>query len=140
MSTPRDDVLRGASADHVRAALRARDPLPGGRGFAGLLADPPDRPGPVLVRDVLGREPLFVEADALDATRDPAPTAPSVWGFEPTALDDPAPVPAGGVVSADGVVPAGGVAPSGGVDKVWRLPDPAATADREAAQGPSTTP
>ena len=122
MSTPRDGALRGAPADRVRAALRARDPLPGGRGFAGLLADPPDRPGPVLVRDALGREPLFVEADALDGARSATPTAPAAWGFDPTALDDPAPVPAGGVVSA------------GGVDKVWRLPDPAATADRGAAQ------
>ena len=122
MPTPHDDALRGASVDRVRAALRARDPLPGGRGFAGLLADPPDRPGPVLVRDALGREPLFVEADALDAARGVTPTAPNAWGFDPTALDDPAPVPAGGVVSV------------GGVDRVWRLPDPGATADRAAAQ------
>lgn len=122
-ATPPDDGsdLRGAPADRVRAALRDGDPLPGGRGFAGLLADPPERTGPVLVRDVLGRQPLFVEADALDSKRDPDPTAPGAWAFDRGALDDPEPVPAGGVVSADGT------------ERVWWLPDPGPTADREAA-------
>ncbi|ELZ36659.1 asparagine synthase C-terminal domain-containing protein [Halorubrum tebenquichense] len=118
--------IRGASADRVRAALRDGDPLPGGRGFAGLLADPPTREGsggqgPVLVRDVLGRQPLFVERDALGPETDRGPTAPGAWDVDRNALDDPKPVPAGGVVSA------------AGIDRVWRLPEPDATADREAA-------
>ncbi|ESS07242.1 MAG: hypothetical protein A07HB70_00516, partial [uncultured archaeon A07HB70] len=37
--------MRGASVRRVRAAYRAGDPLPGGRGFAG------DLPGVGLVRD-----------------------------------------------------------------------------------------
>jgi len=114
-------ALRGLPADRVRAALRDGNPLPGGCGFAGLLADPPDREGPVLVRDVLGRQPLFVERDALDPETEHRPTAPGAWDFDRDALDDPESVPAGGVVSATGT------------ERVWRLPEPAATADREAA-------
>ncbi|ELZ59665.1 MULTISPECIES: asparagine synthase C-terminal domain-containing protein [Halorubrum] len=122
-TTPPDDGsdLRGAPADRVRAALRDGDPLPGGRGFAGLLTDPPERSGPVLVRDVLGRQPVFVEGDALDPKRDRDPTAPGAWAFDRGALDDPEPVPAGGVLSADGT------------ERVWRLPDLGPTADRDAA-------
>jgi asparagine synthase (glutamine-hydrolysing) len=131
---PRDGPpsdLRGASADRVRAALRDADPLPGGRGFAGLLADPPsgDSPGrnlpsrerPVLVRDVLGRQPLFVERGALDAERETNPTALDAWAFDRADLDEPEPVPAGSVVSA------------AGTERVWRLPDTGPTADRDAA-------
>ncbi|WP_283403444.1 asparagine synthase-related protein [Halorubrum sp. DM2] len=123
-TTPPDDdgsVLRGTDADRVRAALRDGDPLPGGRGFAGLLTDPPGRTGPVLVRDVLGRQPLFAERDALDPETDRDPTAPGAWNVDRNALDDPESVPAGGVVSA------------GGTERVWRLPEPDATADREVA-------
>ena len=121
MTAPSASGLRGAPADRVRAALSDGEPLPGGRGFAGLLADPPDREGPVLVRDVLGRQPLFVEAAALDAGTEANPTAPGAWGFARSALDEPEPVPAGSVVSA------------AGTERVWRLPDPGPTADREAA-------
>jgi asparagine synthase (glutamine-hydrolysing) len=115
-------TLRGAPADAVRAALRDRDPLSGAGGFAGRLADPPGREGPVLVRDVLGREPLFAEATALEAASDVAPTAAGAWAFDRAALADPAPVPAGSVVGADGV------------ERVWRLPEPGPTADPDAAQ------
>jgi asparagine synthase (glutamine-hydrolysing) len=104
--------LRGAAPELVRAALRDGDFLPGGRGFAGRLADPPDRGGPVLVRDVLGRQPLFVERAAVDSGTDRAPTDSGAWSFDPAALDDPTPVPAGSVASADGRV-----------DPVWTLPD-----------------
>lgn len=97
--------LRGAPADRVRGALRSGDPLPGGRGFAGLLRDPPERTGSVLVRDVLGREPLFVERDAT------LPTRPGAWSFDRTDLDDPESVPAGSVVS------------NRGVEDIWSLPD-----------------
>jgi asparagine synthase (glutamine-hydrolysing) len=113
--------LRGASPDRVRAALRDADPLPGGLGFAGLLADPPDREDPVLVRDVLGRRPLFVERAALDSESNRRPTAPGAWAFDRDALADPVSVPAGSVVSA------------AGTERVWRLPDDGPTADRDAA-------
>ncbi|RLM72247.1 asparagine synthetase B [Halorubrum sp. Atlit-8R] len=113
--------LRGAAPDRVRAALRDGDPLPGGRGFAGLLADPPDQDGPVLVRDVLGRQPLFAEAAALDPESDRRPTEPGAWSFDRGDLDDPEPVPAGSVASA------------AGTERVWRLPDADPTADRDAA-------
>jgi asparagine synthase (glutamine-hydrolysing) len=108
--------LRGAAPDRVRDALRDGDPLPGGHGFAGRLADPPKRDGPVLVRDVLGRQPLFVERAVADsvadrAPTDRAPTDPGAWSFDRNALDDPAPVPAGSVASADGI------------ERVWPLPD-----------------
>ena len=105
--------LRGASADRVRAALRDGNPFPGGRGFAGLLTGPPGAGSddePVLVRDVLGRQPLFVERGA------PDPTAGDAWSFERSTLVDPEPVPAGAVVSADST----GVSGAGGV---WSLPD-----------------
>ncbi|TKX68333.1 MULTISPECIES: asparagine synthase C-terminal domain-containing protein [Halorubrum] len=136
MSGPDPSDLRGAAADRVRAALRDAAPLPGGRGFAGLLADPPspdspspdprnrdgsDRDEPVLVRDALGRQPLFVEREALDPETDRRPTDPDAWAFDRGALADPASVPAGSVVSA------------AGTERVWRLPDLGPTADREAA-------
>ncbi|MFC7323838.1 asparagine synthase C-terminal domain-containing protein [Halorubrum rutilum] len=119
--------LRGASPETVRDALRDGDPFPGGRGFAGLLADPPDREGPVLVRDALGRRPLFVERGAAEpesgdrsaAGRDP--TAPGAWSFDRTALDDPTPVPAGSVAS------------DAETERVWSLPSEE-PADPESAQ------
>ena len=126
-SSPTD--LRGAPPARVRDALSDGDPLPGGRGFAGLLADPPARDGPVLVRDALGRQPLFAEREAIDsatggdsaAATGCAPTDPGAWSFDRTALTDPVPVPAGSVASA------------AGVDRVWTLPD-GPPAEPEAAQ------
>jgi asparagine synthase (glutamine-hydrolysing) len=101
--------LRGADDHHVRAAHRAGDPLPGGRGFAGEL------PGVGLVRDALGREPLFYdEGGDPDAPRTPDGTA---WSADPTALDDPAALPAGHVRR-----------PDGSVERRWSLPDPAPAA------------
>ncbi|WP_096396134.1 asparagine synthase C-terminal domain-containing protein [Halorubrum trapanicum] len=121
MTPPDSSDLRGAPADRVRDALRDGDRLPGGRGFAGLLADPPSLGGPVLVRDVLGRQPLFVEREALDAETGRDPTAPDARSFDRTALDEPEPVPAGSVVSASGT------------ERVWGLPDSGPTADRGTA-------
>jgi len=118
MAGPPAADLRGASPDSVRDALRDGDPLPGGRGFAGRLPDAPGRDGPVLVRDVLGRQPLFVEREAVDpvtanAPAGPPPTDPGAWSFSRTALDDPTSVPPGSVASATGV------------ERVWTLPDEA---------------
>ena len=123
MAGPHSVDLRGAPPDRVRDALRDGDPVPGGRGFAGLLRDPPNREGPVLVRDVLGRQPLFVERGAAgpasggdaEAGRGPGagrdPTDPDAWSRDRTDLDDPDPVPAGAVASG------------AGTERVWSLPD-----------------
>ncbi|MES3160014.1 MAG: asparagine synthase-related protein [Halorubrum sp.] len=101
------DELYGATSALVANAVASRDPFPGTRGFAGRLADPPTRPGPVLVRDVLGRQPLFVESGAADPTRS------TTWAFDPAPLDDPESVPPGAVVSA------------ARTDDCWALPEPA---------------
>lgn len=108
----RPDRLHGASPELVADAIRGRNPFPGTRGFAGALSDPPERPGPVLVRDVLGRQPVFIDRTV---TR---PVRSAAWGFDPTGLTDPKPVPAGSVVS-DGTD--GEVVES---DRVWPLPTP----------------
>jgi len=92
-----DSSLYGASAETVRNTLVAGDPLPGasGRGpadmggFGGVVDDQ-------LVRDVLGRQPVYSERDAVD------PTAGDAWSFSPRELDDPVVVPPGGVRTTDG--------------------------------------
>jgi asparagine synthase (glutamine-hydrolysing) len=85
--------LRGADPSTVRRALDEGDPLPGTAGFAGEL-------DAGLVRDVLGREPLYATADAAG------------WSHGPTAIPDATLVTAGCVRTADGE------------RRVWRLPDP----------------
>ncbi|MFB6093783.1 MAG: asparagine synthase C-terminal domain-containing protein [Halanaeroarchaeum sp.] len=90
-------MMRGATPAAVRDAIAASDPFPGTRGFAGALPDGR------LVRDVLGREPLFVEG--------PDPERAGDWAFDPTALEDPRSVPAGTVIDRTG--------PS----DVWSLPE-----------------
>jgi len=94
--------IRGADAGTVRRALAAGDPHPGTTGFAGLLDGR-------LVRDVLGRRPVF--------------GTPADWGFAPgDVAGDPSPVPAGHVREADGTD-----------RRVWSLPDPPVAADDAAA-------
>jgi len=73
--------LRGAAASAVADVIAAETPLSGLDGFAGALPD-----GRV-VRDVLGREPIFVDAASGD------------WGFDPATVTEPVPVPAGGVLA-----------------------------------------
>jgi asparagine synthase (glutamine-hydrolysing) len=97
-------TLRGAAPETVRGALERGDPLPGTAGFAGVVDG-------ALVRDVLGRQPLFAER------------AGDGWAFAPTALEDPVRVPAGRVRPLD----------AGDCERAWTLPDPAPTADRDAA-------
>ncbi len=92
------DRLRGASPATVRRALDDRDPLPGTGGFAGVIDGEP-------VRDVLGRQPLFVDGDAVAA--------------DPKELDDPESVPPG----------------TWGGRTVWELPDPDPYEDVPAAVG-----
>ena len=60
----------------------------------------------MLVRDVLGREPLFVERAATN------PTAPGAWGFDPTTLTEPRAVSAGTILDR------------GGETEIWPLPTP----------------
>ncbi|MDS0259268.1 asparagine synthase-related protein [Haloarcula sp. S1CR25-12] len=99
--------MRGADETLVREALSARDPLPGTTGFAGEVDGG-------LVRDVLGREPLFVESGT---PRDSMP----VWSHDPRDLADPELFAAGHVRDTDGE------------RAVWTLPDPEPFADRETA-------
>ena len=97
MSQPPQPPLRGVTPDVVRATLDAGDPLPGASdrgpaaigGFGGRLDD-------CLVRDVLGRQPIYSEVAADD------PAADGAWSFTPSDLDDPVVVPPGGVRTADG--------------------------------------
>ena len=91
------EPLRGASPAVVRTALDTNDPLPGASGcgpsemggFGGVV-------GGQVVRDVLGRQPVYTEADAAD------PTADGAWAFSPADLDDPVAVPPGAVRTVAG--------------------------------------
>lgn len=69
-------TLKGADPETVRRALDTGDSLPGTGGFAGELDG-------LLVRDVLGRIPLFFDGEE--------------WSHRPTDLADPTPLPAGHV-------------------------------------------
>jgi asparagine synthase (glutamine-hydrolysing) len=100
---PTDDSMQGADPAVVRRAMDTRDPLVGTRGFAGELDG-------ALVRDVLGRYPLFSEAEA-----------PSVYSVDPTDLEDPDPVPAGHRRDEEGD------------SRIWTLPNPDLYAGRERA-------
>ncbi|SDM16378.1 asparagine synthase (glutamine-hydrolysing) [Halogranum gelatinilyticum] len=92
----------GADAAAVRAALESGDPLPGTAGFAGELDGR-------LVRDVLGRQPLFSDGDDH-----------KTWSTDLTDLENPSRVPPGTVRDSDGD------------ELVWTLPDPDAAASGEA--------
>lgn len=91
------ESLRGASPAVVRTVLDTDDPLPGasGRGpsdmggFGGVVDGR-------VVRDVLGRQPVYTEAGADD------PTTTGAWAFAPGELDDPVAVQPGAVRTADG--------------------------------------
>jgi asparagine synthase (glutamine-hydrolysing) len=104
-------MIRGADAETVRRTLASDDPLPGTDGFAGFVRRGASHPAPggCLVRDVLGRQPVF--------------GTPDDWGFSPADVDgEPTPVPAGHVRTADGTD-----------RRVWSLPDSSATTDDVAA-------
>ena len=103
MTEPR---LDGAAPATVRDALASGDPLPGTAGFAGRVDD-------WLVRDVLGRRPLFVDA-----------AAPERWGFDPADLADPKLLPAGCRLPVGESVAA--------AERVWSLPDPESRPRAEA--------
>ncbi len=97
-------TLRGADSVTVRTAIEIGNPLPGTVGFAGELDGQ-------LVRDVLGRQPLFSERDD-----------PATWSFDPRALAEPLSVPPGYVRDADGD------------DEVWTLPTPPVDPGEAAAK------
>ncbi|AHF99386.1 asparagine synthase [Halostagnicola larsenii XH-48] len=110
--------MRGTDPATVRAAIEDRDPLPGTAGFAGAIDDR-------LVRDVLGRVPLFIEGapNSLEAG-EPEPDRPTRWAFDPTELRSPELVPAGSVsTSPDGRE----------TERVWELPDPTPADDHDTA-------
>jgi len=84
MASPRESTaLDGADPATVRAAIGSGDPLPGTAGFAGAVDG-------ALVRDVLGRRPVFVDPESED------------WSLDPLDLADARSVAAGGV-REDGV-------------------------------------
>jgi asparagine synthase (glutamine-hydrolysing) len=97
------DRVDGATPGTVRAAVASGTALSGADGFAGAVDGR-------LVRDVLGRYPLFSAADD-----------PATWSFDPTDLADPDPVPAGHARDASGDA------------ELWTLPDPEPYGDGECA-------
>jgi len=97
------DRIRGSSVETVRAAIGNGDPFPGTVGFAGAVDGE-------IVRDVLGRVPVFTDRDD-----------PTAWSYDPTDLTDANPVPPGHVRS------------TAGERRVWSLPDPEPTTDDRAA-------
>lgn len=110
--------LDGADPGTVRAARSAGDPLPGTGGFAGAVDG-------TLVRDVLGRRPLFVETEASEsdgqtARSDDGCDPAERWSFDPTDLSAPRSLPAGHGRDA------------AGERAVWTLPAPEPAAPDEA--------
>ena len=101
---PPRDRLDGAAPETVRHAIETGDALPGTTGFAGGIDG-------WLVRDVLGRRPVFVDGDS--------------WAFDPTALTEPVSLPAGTVRGLD----AGADSVTGSADRHWTLPTPDPTTD-----------
>ncbi|KAA9406767.1 asparagine synthetase B [Haloarcula sp. CBA1131] len=102
--------MQGADPDTVADALDSGDALPGSGGFAGELDG-------TLLRDVLGRYPLFVERTVSDGE----PLDPGQWSRDPTALADPR------------LFPAGHIRDDNGTRQRWSLPSPDPFSDRETA-------
>lgn len=98
--------MKGAAAADVQPAIDDRNPLPGTYGFAGILPDG------ALVRDVLGRQPLFYDSDTGE------------HAFEPRALDAPVSFPAGHRFQPDD---------QERPERVFELPDPDPCPDEHAA-------
>jgi asparagine synthase (glutamine-hydrolysing) len=108
MSDDTDLRIQLGARERIEQAVRTGDALSGTAGFAGRIDGS-------LVRDVLGRVPLFVEADAAN------PFASDAWAFRPTELTDPAPVPAGHRLDRTGR------------DRLWELPRVETATARESA-------
>ncbi len=101
-------MLRGARTAVVRRAIRTGDPFPGTSGFAGKLGNGR------LVRDVLGRVPLYIERKA-------SGSPDGDWAFEPDSLSEPAPFPPGTVGDSESVEQVWELAESGTLDGFDRL-------------------
>jgi len=97
------DRIRGSSVERVREALRDGDPFPGTVGFAGAVDGE-------IVRDVLGRVPVFTDRDD-----------PTAWSYDSSVFADPDPVPPGHVRSRTDE------------ERVWSLPNPEPVTDDRAA-------
>ncbi|AFZ74725.1 asparagine synthase C-terminal domain-containing protein [Natronobacterium gregoryi] len=106
-------TLRGAAPKTVRDALERTDPLPGTAGFAGEIDGR-------LVRDVLGREPLFYESA----------DAPDRWAFEPAVLEEPVALPAGSTLELAALEDE---TSDPRIQQHWTLPDPEPDPDHDAA-------
>ena len=108
-------VHGGGTPEDIARAIDRREPLPGRtgpprRGFAAALDV---SGGPLLVRDVLGRYPLFAGRDGSD------------WAFDRVELADPVPVPGGYTRRlVDGEV---------AEERVWSLPHRSPERDRGTA-------
>lgn len=87
--------LRGAPAKTVHDAIDGDVALSGTGGFAGYING-------MLVRDVLGRQPIFLET-AGQFTQDVMPD----WAFDPLSLEAPAALPAGAVYDPSQMVISG---------------------------------
>ena len=109
--SPRDR-LDGAAPETVRDAIETGDALPGTAGFAGGLDGR-------VVRDVLGRRPLFVDGGS--------------WAFDPTALAEPASLPAGTVRGLDADGDSECNPDIGSADRHWTLPRPDPETDDDRA-------
>ncbi|MFB6127587.1 MAG: asparagine synthase C-terminal domain-containing protein [Halolamina sp.] len=139
-----DGAGRSLDPDPVAAAVAERDPLPGTAGFAGVLAgadrrgdsadcdgrggtdETDDLPaGALLVRDVLGRRPVWYDRMGGDPR----------WAFDPSDLADPTLLPAGHALGLDSAVDAGDAGADSLADgnrderdpspvRVWSLPTP----------------
>lgn len=84
-STKNESILRGASTETVHDAISDTIALAGTGGFAGYIDG-------MLVRDVLGRQPIFLET----ATQSSHGVMPD-WAFNPLSLEAPAALPPGAV-------------------------------------------
>lgn len=109
--------VRGASMETVRTALETGEALSGTSGFAGVVDG-------TVVRDVLGRVPIYVDRHA---------TASQRWAFRPGVLESPALVPAGTATALERLNVEDGGDESMAGDRHWTLPDVEPEDDPETA-------
>jgi asparagine synthase (glutamine-hydrolysing) len=107
-------TLRGATVEQVREALDRTDPLPGTRGFAGVVDGR-------LVRDVLGRQLVYVET-ASESGADTTGSRSPRWAFMPDELTAPALFPAGHSLELDTLSSTS--EPLSAATRCWSLPEP----------------
>jgi asparagine synthase (glutamine-hydrolysing) len=117
------EEIRGPSAEVVSRAVSSGDSLSGTGGFAGALPDGR------LVRDVLGRQPIFVDSALAGSEIDSGTRSEKrrLWSFAPDDLADPEALPAGHVLAPRALE-------SGeSSERALSLPDlPSASDEREA--------